>query len=65
VKARIYGTTVIKIPIKKRVTNLEHLGIASQFNLTFLTVDKEVLVKCKRFYPKIMSYIDLRKNLKG
>jgi len=56
---------VIKIPIKKRVTNLEHLGIASQFNLTFLTGDKEVLVKCKRFYPKIMNYIDLRKNLKG
>ena len=56
---------VIKIPIKKRVTNLEHLGIASQFNLTFLTGDKEVLVKCKRFYPMIMSYIDLRRNLKG
>ena len=55
---------VIKVPIKKRVTNLEHLGIASQFNITFLTGDKEVLMKCKCFYHRIMSYIDLRKSLR-
>jgi len=54
---------VTKVPIKKRVTNLEHLGIASQFGLTFVTGDKEVLEKCRKFYPKIMSYIELRKSL--
>jgi len=54
---------VSKIKIKKRVTNLEHLGIAKQFNLYFLTGDKEIIEKCKQFYPKILSYIDLRKSL--
>jgi len=53
---------VTKVSIKKRVTNLEHLGIASQFGLTFVTGDKEVLEKCRKFYPKIMSYIELRKS---
>jgi hypothetical protein len=56
-------TIVIRIPIKRRVTNLEHLGIAKQKNLIFVTGDKEVLKKCKAFYPKIMSYIELRESL--
>jgi hypothetical protein len=54
---------VIRTPIKKRVTNLEHLGIAIQKNLIFVTGDKEVLKKCKSFYSQIMSYIELRRSL--
>lgn len=47
--------------IKRRVTNLEHLVIAKSYGLIFVTGDKEVLKKCKRYYQKILR-IDL--NLK-
>jgi predicted nucleic acid-binding protein len=44
---------VSKIPIKKRVTNLEHLIIAKKNSLIFVTGDKEIIEKCKNFYEKI------------
>lgn len=47
--------------IKKRVANLEHLIIAKIHDLIFVTGDKEVLDKCKKYYPKIMSCIELRR----
>jgi len=49
-----------KIPIKRRVTNLEHLIIAKKNDLIFVTGDKEILKKCKYFYKKIWSYNKLR-----
>jgi predicted nucleic acid-binding protein len=54
---------VEETPIKKRVTNLQHLIIAKEFNLFFLTGDKEILDKCKKFYERILSYSELRKYL--
>ena len=48
-------------PIKKRVTNLEHLIIAKKNNLIFVTGDKEIISKCGRFYDKVWSYNRLRK----
>ncbi len=50
-----------EIPLKKRVTNLQHLLIAKQYNLWFLTGDGEILRKLKGFYDKIIGYPDLRK----
>jgi len=44
---------VSKIPIKKRVTSLEHLIIAKKNSLIFVTGDKEIIEKCKNFYEKI------------
>ena len=55
---------VSQVPIKKRFTNLEHLSIAKQLNLYFLTGDKEILRKCKKFYPKILSYVEFRQVFK-
>jgi len=52
---------VSSIPIRKRVTNLEHLIIAKKKDLIFVTGDEEVLKKCKEFYPRIWSYKDLRR----
>jgi predicted nucleic acid-binding protein len=52
---------VFEIPIKKRVTNLEHLIIAKKNNLIFVTGDKEIVEKCKVFYDKIIDYKKLRK----
>jgi hypothetical protein len=51
---------VFKIPMKKRVTNLEHLIIAKRNDLTFVTGDKEIIGKCRNFYEKIWSYNKLR-----
>ena len=48
-------------PIKKRVTNLEHLITAKKNDLIFVTGDKEIISKCKGFYDKIWSYNRLRK----
>ena len=58
---------VSKVKIKKRLTNLEHLILAEKFNLWFLTGDKEIIEKCKKFYPHILSYVEFRKylNTKG
>ncbi|MEM5881767.1 MAG: PIN domain-containing protein [Candidatus Aenigmatarchaeota archaeon] len=52
---------VKKTEIKKRVTNLQHLSIAKTFGFKFLTGDKEILEKCKQFYPNIISYVDFIK----
>jgi predicted nucleic acid-binding protein len=52
---------VVKLPIKRRVTNLEHLIIAKKNDLIFVTGDKEIIEKCRRFYNKIWSYNKLRK----
>jgi predicted nucleic acid-binding protein len=52
---------VFEVPMKKRVTNLEHLIIAKKNNLIFVTGDKEIIRKCKRFYEKILDYRMLRK----
>jgi hypothetical protein len=49
------------IPIRRRVTNLEHLIIANKKDLIFVTGDEEVLEKCKEFYSRIWSYKDLRR----
>jgi predicted nucleic acid-binding protein len=51
---------VSKIPMKKRVTNLEHLIIAKKNSLIFVTGDKEITEKCKNSYEKIWSYNKLR-----
>jgi truncated hemoglobin YjbI len=51
--------------MKKRVTNLEHLIIAKKNNLIFVTGDKEIIRKCKRFYEKILDYRTLRKIYKN
>jgi len=58
---------VFKIPIKKRVTNLEHLIIAKKNDLIFVTGDKEIVEKCRAFYEKVWDYRTLRRayeNLK-
>lgn len=47
--------------IKRRVTNLEHLIIAKSYELIFVTGDSEVLLKCRKYYPDIVSYVQLRK----
>jgi len=52
---------VAKLPIKRRVTNLEHLIIAKKSDLIFVTGDKEIIEKCRKFYNKIWSYNKLRK----
>jgi predicted nucleic acid-binding protein len=52
---------VFEVPMKKRVTNLEHLIIAKKNNLIFVTGDKEIIRKCKSFYEKILDYRMLRK----
>jgi len=60
----IYGeivNIVFEVPMKKRVTNLEHLIIAKKNNLIFVTGDKEIMKKCKDFYKKILDYKMLRK----
>ena len=56
---------ISEIPMKKRVTNLEHLIIAKKNNLIFVTGDKEILEKCKVFYDKIIDYKKLRKLYKN
>ncbi len=48
---------------KKRINNLIHVVIAKEYNLIFLTGDKEILGKAKEFYPDIISYHDLRAML--
>ena len=52
---------VFEVPMKKRVTNLEHLIIAKKNDLIFVTGDKEIERKCKVFYDKILNYRTLRK----
>jgi predicted nucleic acid-binding protein len=52
---------VNRVPMKKRVTNLEHLIIAKKNNLILVTGDKEIVEKCKVFYDKIIGYKKLRK----
>ena len=56
---------VSKVKIKRRTTNLEHLVIAKKFGLIFLTGDKEVIEKCKWFYPNVWSYVEFVKHLKN
>ncbi|MCC5994600.1 MAG: hypothetical protein LM587_03365 [Candidatus Aenigmarchaeota archaeon] len=43
------------------MTNLENLIIAKKSDLVFVTGDKEIIEKCKKFYNKIWSYNKLRK----
>jgi len=52
---------VSEVPMKKRVTNLEHLIISKKNNLVFVTGDKEILEKSKLFYDKVIEYKRLRK----
>ena len=52
-----------KIPMKKRISNMMHLLIAKQYDLWFLTGDKEIIDKCKPVYSKIISYIELRRSI--
>jgi len=47
---------------KKTLVNLMHLEIAKTYNLWLLTGDKGLL-KCKFYYDKIISYIDLRRQV--
>ena len=54
---------VSHVKIKKRLSNLIHLSICKDRELIFLTGDKEILDKCKKFYPKVLSYKDFRKYL--
>jgi len=56
---------ITEIPMKKRVTNLEHLIIAKKNNLIFVTGDKEIIEKCSVFYDKIIDYKKLRKLYKN
>ena len=51
-----------KIPFRKRISNLMHLIICKQYDIWFLTGDKEILTKGKKFYNKIISYVELRKR---
>lgn len=48
---------------KKRISNIIHLVAAKNEDLYFVTGDKEIVNKCKKFYPKTISYIELRKLL--
>ena len=52
-----------KIPMKKRISNIMHITIAKQYDLWFLTGDKEIIDKCKPAYDKIISYIELRRKI--
>ena|SRR3989344_6844214 len=52
-----------KIPMKKRISNMMHLLIAKQYDLWFLTGDKEIIEKCKPAFDKIISYIELRRKI--
>jgi len=54
-----------EVPLKKRVTNLQHLMIAKHYNMWFLTGDKEIFGKLKKFYDKIISYTELRKLIES
>lgn len=51
----------IEVPFKKRISNIIHLLIAKQYDLWFLSGDKEIVQKGKKFYEKVISYHDLRK----
>ena len=71
IKIEIITTAVIteeisyiatQIPLKKRISNIMHLIIAKQYDLWFLTGDKEIIDKCKPAYSKIISYIELRRK---
>lgn len=57
---KVINRIVLEVRIKKRFSNLIHLAICKKNSLWFLTGDKEILEKCKRFYPKIFSYIELK-----
>ncbi len=50
-----------EMPFKKRISNIIHLLIAKQYDLWFLSGDKEIVQRGKRFYEKVISYHDLRK----
>ena len=58
-------TIVSKEKFKKRITNIIHLVSAKNNDLYFITGDKEIVSKCKKFYPKTLSYIELRNLLEG
>ena len=51
----------LETPFKNRVSNIMHLLIAEQYDLWFLSVDKEIVQKGKKFYEKVISYHELRK----
>ncbi len=54
---QIVGETAIK----RRVTNLEHLIIAKNYEMIFVTGDNEILHKCRKYYSQIISYLQLRR----
>lgn len=51
----------LETPFKNRVSNIMHLLIAEQYDLWFLSGDKEIVQKGKKFYEKVISYHELRK----
>ena len=51
----------LETPFKNKVSNIMHLLIAEQYDLWFLSVDKEIVQKGKKFYEKVISYHELRK----
>lgn len=48
---------------KKRISNILHLFIAKSENIYFVSGDKEIVTKGKKFYDKTLSYRELRKLL--
>lgn len=51
----------LEVPFKNRVSNIIHLLIAKEYDLWFLSGDKEIIEKGRKFYEKVISYHDLRK----
>ena len=51
----------LETPFKNKVSNIMHLLIAEQYDLWFLSGDKEIVQKGKKFYEKVISYHELRK----
>jgi len=47
---------------RKTVINLIHLQFSEKNNLVFLTGDKPITDRLKNYFPKTISYLDLRKN---
>ncbi len=54
----------MEIPTRKKtLVNLLHLGIAKEHDCLFLTGEKDLLAKYKKYYKNTLSYTELRKRL--